>query len=209
MAKSVEKTDVQSEQEKLMRRRKIFGFTSNKFGRVVLCNLERFESMNKNNDTLPDENGMTETYARLSDVEYKICEKAVKTGKEADKKKANEIIVEKVQTLSNFMKKYKNEEITDKSTGLSPEVLELLAEVEFVNADDLKTENDALKAEIAELKKAKKAPATKTKAPAKKKEEAKKDEVEEETAPEADTDEAPKNEAPAENTDAEDDPFKD
>lgn len=160
--KDLWKLDVNAEKRKLYANRKIFWYTSNKFGRVVLCTLERFQSMNKNRDTMSDANDVTETFARLTDEEYKTITKATKSNDKKIKDKANAIIVEKVKQLTNFLALYKEWEIEDKKTGLHPDIIDLLADVEVESTTSLKDENARLKAEIEAFKKANKTTKTKT-----------------------------------------------
>lgn len=187
--KDLWKLDVNAEKRKLYANRKIFWYTSNKFGRVVLCTLERFQSMNKNRDTMSDANDITETFARLTDEEYKTITKATKSNDKKIKDKANAIIVEKVKQLTNFLALYKEWEIEDKKTGLHPDVIDLLADVQVESTTSLKDENAKLRAEIEAFKKANKT--TKTKAKTTKEEDKIEPEVTDEPTKESEDDEDP------------------
>lgn len=120
-------TNIEAEMEKTNKLRNIFGYTSNKFWRVVLVTLATYNNMILNNDTLRDKNGLNEKFANLEWIELNAVKKAVKTSDKKDVEKANKIIAKKVSTLNNFMDKYDEWVITDKKTGLVSGVLELLS----------------------------------------------------------------------------------
>lgn len=233
MANAVEKnTDVEAPMKELAKKRKVFGYTSNKYGRIILVTQEAYDNMIKNNDTLRDKNGLNDVFANVSDKELKAIEKLAKSKVKAPvwtpreeikeieaeltkeraklKKEAEKIIVSRVSQLRNFMVKFLAEEIDEEKTGLSDAVIKELMKVQSTSeVVDNSAELDEANAEIERLKAQLKAGKT-AKAPAKKVTKSKTEAPAEVVPEETEKTEAPKEDTPEAPADAgtdEDDPF--
>lgn len=157
MAEEITKeTDVESKIKQLALKEAMFGFISNKFGKITIVNKLAYENMIKNNDTMLDHNGLNDVFANLSEKELNIISaynKATPEKKESLKKEAHKVIVKKVSGLRNWMQRFLAGEIEEDKTDLEEEVLEELKKIKLggVQVDsDILAEKDA---EIEALRK--------------------------------------------------------
>ena len=147
-----QKTDVEASIRELQKKRNIFGYTSNKYGRIVLVNKEVYENMLRNNDTLRDSNGLNDVFADITEAELKKLKECTKMrDREKAKKESEKIIVKAVARVRNFMEKLHGDIIDEEKSRLSTEVIEQLRKKPVASVDN-SAEIEAKDAEIEALK---------------------------------------------------------